>query len=71
MEEQFLEVVQKVHFLKIFKSKRGLNRNIAVRLKEKIKDTDQEIHEELPQSTLTTDVLIDLVKLCREEQNSE
>ena len=28
---------------------------------EKIKDTDQEIHEESPQSTLKTDVLIDLV----------
>ena len=26
-----------------------------------MKDTDQEIHEESPQSTLTTDVLIDLV----------
>lgn len=44
VEEQFLEVVQKVNFLKIFKSKRSLNRNIEVRLKEKIKDTDQEIH---------------------------
>lgn len=46
---------------KICKSKRGLKRNIAVKPKEKIKDTDQEIHEESPQSTLTTDALIDLV----------
>ena len=28
---------------------------------KEIKDTDQEIHEESPQSTLTTDVLIELV----------
>ena len=52
------------HFVvssKICKSKRGLNRNTAVKLKGKIKDTDQEIHEESPQSTLTTEVLIDLV----------
>ena len=38
-----------------------MNRNIAVKLKKKIKDTDQEINEDSPQSTLTTDVLIDLV----------
>ena len=52
------------HFVlspKICKSKHGLKRNIAVKPKEKIKDTDQEIHEESPQSTLTTDVLIDPV----------
>ena len=47
--------------LQRFAKASALNRNIAVKLKEKIKDTDQEIHEESPQSTLTTDALIDLV----------
>ena len=46
---------------KICKSKRGLNRHIAVKHKECSQDNQQETHNHSRESTLTTDILIGIV----------
>ena len=46
---------------KICKSKRGLNRHIAVKHKECSQDNQQETHNHSRESTLTGDILIGIV----------